>query len=167
MKNCRISASHLWQQKGLISLKTLALVHMLYICACWILFNPLWSLKSGFSSPWNLHDIATVATWMNLTWNSLQGVRSDSHHPETADWSAESTGGHYSSKWVSTQVFIFFHIFSYFFICFMFAEDLRKISRFMGRVWQDVGTAVMISILLGTTRQDRGVQGDVGGYERG
>jgi hypothetical protein len=49
----------------------------------------------------------------------------------------------------------------------MFAEDLRKISRFMDRVWQDVGTAVMISILLGTTRQDRGVQGDVGGYERG
>lgn len=58
-------------------------------------------------------------------------------------------------------------MFSYLFICFMFAEDLRKISRFMDRVWQDVGTAVMISILLGTTRQDRGVQGDVGGYERG
>lgn len=76
----------------------------------WFLFNPLWSLKSGFSSPWNLHDIATVATWMNLTWNSLRGVRSDSHHPETSDWSAESTGGHYGSKWVSTKGF---HICSY------------------------------------------------------
>lgn len=139
MKNCRISASHLWQQKGLISLKTLALVHMLYICACWILFNPLWSLKSGFSSPWNLHDIATVATWMNLTWNSLRGVRSDSHHPETADWSAESTGGHYGSKWVSTKVFIFFHICSYVSclqkICVRFQDSWIAFGKMSERQW--------------------------------